>query len=199
MFVQVIQGRTTDAAALRARGERWASEMRPGAAGYLGGTFGVADDGTFVILARFADAAAAKTNSDRPEQGAWWAETAPLIEGEATFRESTDVTTLFGGGSDSAGFVQIMEGTVSDRAKAEAFETPELEAQLRSARPDLLGSLRVWFDGGAFLEAAYFTSEADARTGETSAEFAASQADYMALFGDMTFTDLHDPHLTGPA
>lgn len=198
MFVQVIKGRTTDPAALRARGERWHTELRPGAVGYLGGTFGTADDGTFLMLARFVDDAAAKANSDRPEQGAWWDETAKLVDGEATFRESSDVSTLFDGGSDRATFVQIMEGTVSDRAKAEAFETPALEAELRAARPDLLGSLRVWFDGGSYIEAAYFTSEADARTGEASPDFAGPHEDYTALFGEMTFTDLRDPLLTGP-
>lgn len=199
MFVQVIQGRTSDAAGLRARGEGWANELRPGAAGYLGGTFGVAEDGRFVILARFSDEAAARANSDRPEQGAWWEETARLLDGEPTFRESSDTSTLFDGGSDSATFVQIMEGTVADRAKAEALETPELEATLRTARPDLLGSLRVWFDGGSYLQAAYFSSEADARKGETSAEFERPQDEHTALFGEMTFTDLRDPQLTGPA
>ncbi len=199
MFVQVIKGRTTDAAALRARGEQWRDEVRPGAVGYLGGTFGVADDGTFLVIARFADEAAARASSDRPEQTAWWEETAKLIDGEATFRESSDTSTLFGGPSDEATFVQVMDGTVSDRAKAEAFETSEMEAQLRAARPDLLGSLRVWFDGGSYIEAAYFTSEEDARKGETSDEFAGPQEEYTALFGEMTFTDLRDPQHTGPA
>jgi hypothetical protein len=70
--------------------------------------------------------------------------------------------------------------------------------QLRSARPDLIGSLRVWLSGGKFVEAAYFTSEQDARAGETSPEFSGPQQAYMDLFGDMTFHDLHDPLLTGP-
>ena len=199
MFVQVIKGRTKDAAALRARGEGWGEELRPGATGYLGGTFGIADDGTFFVIARFADEAAAQANSERPEQGAWFEETAKLFDGEPSFRESTDVSELFGGGSDDAGFVQVMEGTVSDRAKAEAFETPEMEAELHAARPDLLGGLRVWFDGGSYVEAAYFTSEADARKGESSSEFAGPQEEYMALFGEMSFTDLRDPLLDGPA
>jgi hypothetical protein len=199
MFVQVIKGRTNDAAALRARGDGWRDEVRPGATGYLGGTFGIAEDGTFLILARFADEAAAKANSERPEQSAWWEGTASLIDGEATFRESSDVATMFDGGSDQATFVQVMEGKVADRAKAEGFETPEMEAQLHAARPDLLGSVRVWFPDDSFVEAAYFTSEEDARKGEASPDFAGPQEEYMALFGDMTFLDLRDPQLTGPA
>jgi hypothetical protein len=199
MFVQVIKGRTGDIEGWLARGRLWNEELRPGAAGFLGSTAGAASDGTVFVIARFADEAAATANSDRPEQGSWWEETARLFDGDPSFRNSSDVSQLFGGGSDTATFVQIMEGTVADRAKAEAFETPELEAQLRAARPDLLGSIRVWFDGGSFVEAAYFTSEADARKGETSADFAGPQEDYMALFGDMTFTDLREPILAGPA
>jgi hypothetical protein len=198
MFVQVIKGRTHDAAGIRRQSERWRDELRPGAAGFLGVTGGVADDGTFIALARFADEAAARANSNRPEQGAWWAETAKLLDGEPTFRESSDIDTLFDGGSDDAGFVQVMEGTITDRAKFEAMETPELLAELRAARPDLIGSVRVWLPGGAFVEAAYFTSEADARSGESSAEFSGPEEEFAAQFGDMTFIDLRDPFLTGP-
>lgn len=194
MFVQVIKGRTKDAAALAAQGQRWIDEVRPGAIGHQGGTFGIADDGTFVVVARFEDEAAAQANSQRPEQGAWWAGVEPLLDGPATFRESSDVSLLFDGPSSAAGFVQVMEGVVPDRAKAEATETPELEAQLRAARPDLLGGIRVWFDGGAYVEAAYFTSEAEARKGESSGDFEGAQADFAAAFGEPTFTDLRVVH-----
>lgn len=195
MFVQVIKGRTSDAEALRAQFERWRNELKPGAEGFEGSTVGVADDGTFVALARFRDAAAAQRNSARAEQGAWWEATAAHLDGEATFRESSDVDVLFAGCSNDAGFVQVMEGTVKDRDQAQAMETPEMLEQLRSARPDLLGLQRVWFDGGAFVEAAYFTSEADARAGESSAEFSEPQQAYMEQFGDMTFIDLRNPLL----
>jgi hypothetical protein len=195
MFVQVIEGKTKDPAGLRRQLERWRDELRPGATGYLGSTTGIADDGTFVTFARFADEAAARANSDRPEQGAWWDETAKLLVGDATFRESTDVSTTFEGGSDDAGFVQVMKGTVSDRAKAEAFETPEMLDQLRAARPDLIGGLRVWFPGGEFVEAAYFTSEEEARKGESSGDFSGPQEEFAALYGEMDFIDLRDPIL----
>jgi len=194
MFVQVIKAKTSDAAALRAQMDRWQTDVRPGAIGYVGSTVGISDDGTLIALARFTDAASAAKNADRPEQGIWWEQTAKLLDGEATFRESSDVSELFGGGSDAATFVQIMEGTVSDRAKAEAFEDEMLD-QLRATRPDLLGGQRVWFADGSYVEAAYFTSEAEARKNEASADFAGPQADYVALFGDMTFTDLREPLL----
>src|SRR5947209_555374 len=148
MFVQVIKGRSRDAAGIRRQLDVWQSEVKPGATGYLGSTGGVADDGTVIMLARFADAAAAKANSERPEQSAWWQETAKYFDGEPTFRESTDTSSMLAGGSNDAGFVQVMEGRVKDRAKAEAFETPEMLEQLKAARPDLIGSFRVWFDDG---------------------------------------------------
>ena len=192
MFVQVIKGRVSDAAGLRRQMDRWQKELKPGAVGYLGSTMGVAEDGTCVCVARFADADAAAANGARPEQDAWWSETAKYFDGEPSFRDSSDTSTLLGGPSASAGFVQVMEGTVTDRAKAESMETPEMIEELRSVRPDLLGSLRVWFEGGAFVEVAYFTSEEDARKGESSSEFTGPQEEYMALYGEMSFTDLRD-------
>jgi hypothetical protein len=119
--------------------------------------------------------------------------------GEPTFRESSDVRLLFDGGSDDAGFVQVMEGTISDRAKADALESSAMMDQLRVARPDLLGGIRAYFDGGEFVEFAYFTSEEAARKGESASEFTEPNQEYMALYRDMTFTDLHDPMFTPPA
>jgi hypothetical protein len=196
MFVQVIKGRTKDAAGLRRQLERWRDEVKPGAIGFVGSTVGIADDGTVIAFARFDDEAAAKKNADRPEQTAWWQETSKYFDGEPSFRESSDVAPLFDGGSDAAGFVQVMEGKVTDRAKADAFESPEMLDQLRTARPDLIGGLRVWFPGDSFVDVAYFTSEADARKNEASTEFAGPQEEYMALFGEMTFIDLRDPLMT---
>jgi hypothetical protein len=123
------------------------------------------------------------------------AQTAKYFDGEPSFRESSDVRTLFDGGSNSAGFVQVMEGTVSDRARADALETPDMLDQLRAARPDLIGGLRVWFPDEAFAEAAYFTSEEEARKGESAEEFSGPADEYMALYGDMTYIDLRQPML----
>jgi len=198
MFVQIINGRVKDADEVRRLDERWRKDVMPGAKGFLGSTVGVTDDNRFLAFVRFSDEAAARANSDRPEQSSWWAEFEKCLDGTPAFRESNDVALLFDGGSDKAGFVQVMEGSVADRAKAEAFETPEMLNELRAARPDLIGSIRAWFDGGKFVDVAYFTSEADARKGEKSEEFSGPSDQYMAMFTDMTFVDLHDPILTSP-
>jgi hypothetical protein len=199
MFVQLITGRTHDAEGFRRRGKQWAAELRPGTEGFLGSTAGVADDGTFAVLARFADERAAQANSNRPEQSAWWAETVKLLDGEPTFRESSDVRELFGGGSDDATFVQVISGTVVDRARVDEFETDEMLEQLRAARPDLLGGITAFFPDGTYAEVAYFTDEDAARSGESSEDFAGPAQEYAALFTDLSFVDLRDPQLVGPA
>ena len=198
MFVQIIKGNTSDRPGVRRQNARWSEDLLPGATGFLGSTVGVTDDGTFFAFARFVDDVAAKANSARAEQSAWWAETAKLFDGEPTFFESSDTSLLFDGGSDSARFVQVMEGSVKDRARAEAFETTEMTEQLHAARPDLMGSLRVWLAGGKFIEAAYFTGEDEARKGETSADFSGPQQAYTDLFGEMTFYDLREPLIASP-
>ena len=76
MYIQLIQGKVADEERLRRRLDQWESELMPGAVGYLGTTAGFCDDGTFVALARFESAEAARRNSQRPEQSAWWADTA---------------------------------------------------------------------------------------------------------------------------
>ena len=118
MFVQVIQGQVGDAGKVRAAMDRWAAELAPGADGWLGSTAGVTEDGRFIGLARFESEEAARRNSERPEQGRWWAETEKLFEGGATFRESTDVVVDVNGDPDKAGFVQVMQGRTSDPARA---------------------------------------------------------------------------------
>jgi hypothetical protein len=196
MFIQVIQGRTEDANGLRGQMDRWDRELAPGAKGYLGTTGGVAEDGTVVILARFDSEEAARANSDRPEQGAWWAETADLFDGEVTFRDCDDVEVLMGGGSDDAGFVQVMQGRVRDRERMHEFEA-EFMPKMNELRPDVIGSLRAW-DGDLFTEAVYFTNEEEARKGEASmaeAEQNQDMQEFGSLFDDMTYVDLKDPWL----
>ncbi|MEY2473830.1 MAG: hypothetical protein QOK28_3159 [Actinomycetota bacterium] len=193
MFVQIIKGKTTNADAMVALGEKWQQELRPGATGYLGSTIGAAADGTFIAAIQFTDDVAAKANSERPEQDAFFKEMSQYIDGEPVFRESSDTSLLFDGPSEKATFVQVMESTCKDRAKAEATE-PAMLDELRKARPDLLGGLRVW-DGNQAIELAYFTSEAEARKAEQSAEFSAQTEEFMSLYDDMTFTDLPNPQV----
>jgi hypothetical protein len=193
MFVQVLKGKTANPDAMVALGEKWQKELRPGATGYLGSTVGATTDGEFVAVIQFSDDVAAKANSDRPEQDAFFKEMSQYIDGEPVFRESSDTSLLFGGPSEKATFVQIMESTCKDRAKAEATE-PAILDELRKSRPDLLGGLRVW-NGDQAIEVAYFTSESEARQAEQSPDFSAQTEEFMSLYDNMTFTDLLNPQI----
>lgn len=196
MFVQIIEGRTSDAEGLIRQGDRWQTEVRPGSVGYLGVTAGVAADGRCIALVRFESEEAARANSERPEQGAWFAEMQKYYDGEPTFTESSDVTELLGGGSNDAGFVQIMKSTGVDRAQIERLDATFDE--FAKLRPDLIGSVRIWTAPDACIEAAYFTSEAEARAGEQAElpeEVQAQMADYQEIMANTEYIDLPDPQL----
>jgi hypothetical protein len=196
MFVQVIEGRTSDPAAIIEHGDRWQQELRPGAIGYLGLTAGVTADGRSVAVVRFEDEASARANAERPEQTAWFEGMAKLYDGEPTFAESSDVTEWMGGGSNDAGFVQVMKSTGVDRAQVErmdaAFEP------FADQRPDLLGGLRIWTGPDSCVDVAYFTSEEEARKGE-QAEMPDEMKELMGEFeegmGEIEYLDLTDPQL----
>jgi len=201
MFVQVIQGKVADAGSVHAALDRWAREISPGATGWLGSTAGVTQDGRFIALARFESAEAAQRNSDRPEQDRWWSETAKLFSGEVTFRDSSDVVVDVAGEPDRAGFVQVMQGRGTDPDRARELMSQDSE-QWADFRPDILGSVAVLHDGGAYTMAIYFTSEQAAREGERKEpppELKAQMDEMDALsVGTPDFFDLKDPWLYSP-
>ena len=200
MFVQVIQGRVKDARQLRARMDQWVADLSPTAVGWLGSTSGVTADGTGIALARFESENAARRNSDRPEQGQWWAETAQLFDGEVTFHDCADVHLMGRGGSDDAGFVQIMQGRFTQPERA-ADLMRRMEQPLRELRPDVLGGALCLHGDGGFTQAVYFTSEAEARIGEKKQpppEAQATMDEAAAITTDLVFYDLTDPWLHSP-
>jgi hypothetical protein len=199
MFIQVIQGKASDAAELRRRMEQWQQELMPGAVelGYLGTTAGFSDDGTFIALARFDSAEAAQRNSARPEQGEWWAETAKCFDGEVTFMNCDGVQTWLDGGSDDAGFVQVMEGRSIDVAKMHEMMSSHAD-DVHRARPEIIGGLMMDAGDGRYVDAIYFTSEEEARRGEQQEmpeEMRAEMEEGMSLMGDVSYFDLHEPML----
>jgi hypothetical protein len=201
MFVQVIRGRVTSPEQVHAALDRWSGQLAAGAEGWLGSTAGVTGDGRFVALARFESAEAARRNSDRPEQGQWWAQTSELFTGEATFRDSSDVTVDVHGDPDQAGFAQVMQGRASDLGRAR-----ELMAQnpddWTAFRPDVIGSVTVGHEDGAYTLAFYFTSEQAARQGESKQPPPPLKAQMEELnqlnIGEPEFLDLAQPWLYSP-
>lgn len=199
MFAQVITGRVNDVEGLRRQVQLWQQDIRPGAAGYLGTTSGVTDDGRLAVMVRFESEADARRNSDRPEQGAWWAETETCLS-DVEFHESTDVNFQLGGGSNDAGFVQVMRGRIADPSTYERYvgDNPELEASMKELRPDILGVVSVRLPDDRYFDFAYFTSEAAARIGEAGEmppAMVAQMEEMMAAAPVDEFLDLEDPWL----
>jgi hypothetical protein len=200
MFAQIIRGTVSDPKAVDDNFNRWSKELAPGAKGWLGTTGGVTEDGQLFIMVRFESEEAAQANSKRPEQGQFWSETSKQFNGEPTFQESTDVTIEEIGDLDSAGFVQVMSGQVTDpdRVKQLMAEQPDM----RSLRPDILGSVSVGHEHGKWTMVLYFTSEAEAREGEKKEmppEMAATMDEMQSLsVGPPDYLDLKAPWLDAP-
>ena len=196
MFVQVIQGRVKDAAGLKKAAELWDQNIKPGSIGYLGSTGGVTEDGEFFIAARFESEEQAQQNSDRPEQGEWYNEMIQNIEGEPTFTNFTDVEQFLDGGSDDAGFVQVMQGKVNDIERSRELDK-QFSESAREFRPDLIGGIQCSRPDGSFTTVNYFTSEAEAREAEKKEpppEFQGAMQEWQSLMeGEMKYVDLKDP------
>jgi hypothetical protein len=201
VFVQVIQGQVADPSKVKAALDRWIQELAPGSIGWLGTTAGATEDGRFIELARFESEEAARRNSNRPEQDRWWAETSQLFTGEATFKDSSDVTLDLTGEPDEAGFVQVMQGRGTDPERARELMGQDSPAW-SAFRPEILGSVAVGHEGGAYTMAVYFTSEEEAREGERKEpppELKAQMDEMAALsVGEPEFFDLKEPWLYSP-
>ena len=202
MFAQMFTGKVTDAEAVRAAFEGWPAGVGRDAQGWLGSTAGITDDGQLVALARFESEEAARANSERPEQGQWWESLAAHLDGDATFFDSNEVDEDVVADPDTAGFVQVMRGRVSDSPRARELASADPGAWA-GFRPDILGSLMLSHDDGEYVMAIYFTSEAEAREGEKKEppeELAATMQEMGALeVGEVTYLDLRDPWLLSPS
>jgi hypothetical protein len=193
MFVQVVQAKTKDKAGVKEMWDRWNREVKPAATGYLGATGGVTDDGDLLVIARFESAEAAERNNNIPEQQQWYSEFEKYIEGAPSFTDYTNVELQDEGGSDDAGFVQVIRTKGGD---PEAFKKldEELAPKMRELRPDVIGGLTAYEPDDA-TSVIYFTSQEEARKNESNPEFQELSKRYMELSGESTFYDLTDPWL----
>ncbi len=200
MFIQVITGKVLDAEGLWRQVDQWERDIRPGAEGFLGSTSGVTDEGRLIVLARFESEEAAQRNSDRPEQGAWWSETEKMLE-DVNFKNSEDIVMMGGGGSNDAGFVQVMRGRILDAAKMKELQTrmAEFEEAMARHRPDVIGDVNAVHADGTYTDAIYFTSEAEARANESKEMPEDVQAMFQEWMSAATideYLDLKQPRLT---
>jgi hypothetical protein len=194
VFIQIIQGKCTRPDELRALADTWRDEIGPGADGWLGGTYGFTDDDEFVGVVRFESREAAMANSNRPEQSEWAQRMMALMDGPVEFHDCDDVTLMMDGGSDDAGFVQVIRGKVSDPSRLKAMMADT--EMLQQMRPDILGATLAFEDDGTFTETVAFTSEAAARDGEQK-PMPDMPEDMRQVLEELTqsatFYDLHHP------
>ena len=194
MFIQIIQGRCTRQDECRELGDRWQRDIAPGAEGWLGGTYGFTDDDQFLAVVRFESRAAADANAARPEQGAWWAEMERLFDGPVEFHDCEDVTLMMDGGSDDAGFVQVIRGKVDDAASLKAMMADTRD--LHEMRPDILGGTLAIEADGSFVETIAFSDEESARRGEQVEMPEQVRRTLESAMHDVSYTDLHHPWFT---
>jgi hypothetical protein len=101
---------------------------------------------------------------------------------------------MMGGGSDDAGFVQVIRGKVDDPAKLKSLMGDT--DMLHELRPEILGATLAIEAAGTFTETVAFTDEESARTGESKEmpEMPADVRDTLdtAMQG-ATYYDLHHP------
>jgi hypothetical protein len=191
MFIQVFQGPCTRQDEAHELLDAWRRDLAPGATGWLGGTFGFTDDDQLIGVVRFASREDAAANSARPEQGAWAERLTALMDGPLEFHDCDDVTLMLDGGSDQAGFVQIIRGKVDDPARLKAMMA-DTQA-LQEMRPDILGATLALEPDGTFTETVCFTSEAEARRGEQTPPPEDVQRELAYAMQSATFYDLHRP------
>ena len=195
MFIQIIQGTCRDSDALRRQIDRWRRELGPAAEGWLGGTYGVTDDNTFVGMVRFDSREAAARNSTRPEQDAWWAETESCFDGPVTFHDCDNAMTFLDGGADDAGFVQVIQGRLTDPERFRLLAELPMDL-LHETRPEIIGGVMAMAPDGTFTETVAFRSEEAAREGERKempAEMRETWEHEMAQMQDVTYLDLRRP------
>ena len=188
MFIQVIQAKTTRQDEVRALMEEW-GELPNEGSGFLGSTNGFTDDGEFIGVVRFESKEKAMANSARPETDAMAKRMAELMDGPPTFRDCDDVTVWGDGGSDDAGFVQIIQGKTDDPDRLKQVMTDDTD-NLRQQRPDIIGGTSAFEDDGSFTTTIAFTDEASAREGEKNS---GPPEEFQTLMRDVRFYDLRDP------
>ena len=195
MFLQVIQGRVPDRAAMRAQHEKWAARIGPGASGWLGSIAGITQDDRFICLSRFSSVEALARLAARGDQREWWAHTERLFLGPVVTSEFLDVALMADGAPGEAGFVQVVQGRASDAERLRALEKALLR-HLPDGRPDIVGALSATGPDGRFVRAFSFSSEELARAGEHGEQLPEIEeilSELHALAGEPSYHDLRHP------
>jgi len=187
MFIQVIKSSTSRPDEVRALMQEW-NDLPDDGSGMLGGTFGITDDGTSISVVRFESREKAMANSERPETDAMAQKMAALMDGPPEFHDCDDVTVWGDGGSDDAGFVQVIEGRTDDPDRLKQVVNEDFD-ELRRHRPDIIGGTLALTGDGGFFNTVAFTDEASAREGEKK-DVSSVGDEFRPLMKDVFFHDL---------
>jgi hypothetical protein len=191
MFIQVIQGKSSRRDEVRELMEEWGN-MTDAGSGFLGATYGFTDDDEFIGVVRFESKEKAMANSERPETDAMAKRLAELLDGPPEFHDCDDISVWMDGGSDDAGFVQIIRGKTDDPASLKTMMNRDTSA-LREMRPEIIGGTLAIEDDGTWTQTIAFTDEANAREGEKKEPPPEVRDELQSVMQDVTFYDLHDP------
>ena len=193
MFIQMVQGRCSRQDEMRGLVEDWCGSMAA-QPGWLGGTYGFTDDDRFIGIVRFDSHNACMDAAKMPDAATYWAAADALCDRGCEVHESEDVSIMLEGGSDRAGFVQVMRGRVGDADKFRHFMTDaEVTSMLHDTRPEIIGATLAIEQDGSFIETVAFTSEDAARKGEQTEMPAEMQSDFESAMTDVEYLDLHHP------
>lgn len=117
------------------------------------------------------------------------------FDGEVSFHDCDNAMVFLGGGSDEAGFVQIIQGRVSDPEKFRHFMEQPMDA-LQEARPDLIGGTIALEPDGWFTQTICFSGEEAAREGEHKempSEVRQAYEEELSAMQEVKYLDLHQP------
>jgi hypothetical protein len=201
VFIQIIQGRATNPPGIRRDLGRWQRQLATGAHGWLGTTTGITEDGWSMSVIRFASEDHARRNGERPEQREWWRDASQHLA-RVVFHDALRVHTYLDGGSDEAGFVQILQGHTDDMERMAGLGRDQ-DAALAPDAPRILGrTLAEHADRpGDFTQTTYFTSEQDARRSEQERSAKADEPvgkELRSLMTNLRYFDLRDPQMLSP-
>ncbi len=117
------------------------------------------------------------------------------FSGPLTFHDCGDVTLLLAGGSDQAGFVQVIQGRVRDASRMRELASRST-GLISKCRPDVIGASIAIDEDGRLTETVAFTSQEAARKAENTPMPRQAQEileQEMALLDDVRYLDLHQP------
>jgi hypothetical protein len=135
----------------------------------------------------------------RDDQSRWWQEMLEHVDGGGVVHDCSPTDVWNRGGRDHAGFVQMCQGASNDPDRLRHMYVNQQPVRMGPLRPEVIGGLLAWHsDDGCFTLSAYFTSEAETRSGENLEEFESFFDDIHAVMQDVTYIDLRDPWLSSP-